>query len=49
MAIGRKATDQICDNDGSCICLLYLVFYLQMVGLEARVGLCAHKCVNNVI
>ncbi len=34
--------------DGSCICQLYLVFYWQMVGLGAGVGLRAHKCVNNI-
>ncbi len=37
------------NDDGSCICLLYLVFYWQMVGLWAGVGLCAQKFVNNVI
>ncbi len=31
--------------DGSCVCLLYLLFYWQMVGLGAGVGLRAHKCV----
>ncbi len=35
--------------DGSFICLLFLVFYLQMVGLGAGVGLSVHKCVNNEI
>ncbi len=32
--------------DCSCICMLYLVFYWQMIGLGAGVVLCAHKCVK---